>query len=189
LEKDALNEIDWKELVDLRATQTSLDTRNWFRFLQSPNARGVSLVIARFNVIAKWALSEVVLTQDIEERARTISKYIHIAAHARRLRNFATMYQLMTALISTDCARLRQTWDLVPDADVAMARELELLVQPVRNFQHLRVEMETTTASDGCIPFLGMPHTSLLRLSYLLVTFFFGRARSWLTATSRYIYA
>ncbi len=153
LEKDALNEIDWKELVDLRSNQSSFDTRNWFKFLQSDDAKGVGLVIARFNVMVKWALSELVLTQDIEERARCISKYIHIASHARRLRNFATTYQIMTALLSTDCSRLKQTWQLVPRADVEMAKELEKLVQPVRNFHQLRIEMETATVEDGCIPF------------------------------------
>ncbi|KAI9784398.1 MAG: Guanine nucleotide exchange factor lte1 [Peltula sp. TS41687] len=156
LEKDALNEIDWKELVDLRAAETSLETRNWFGFLKTKEAKGVDLVIARFNVMVKWALSEVVLTQDIEERARTISKYIHIAAHARRLRNYATMYQLVTALLSTDCSRLKQTWDLVSTADLETVDELEALVQPVRNFHQLRVEMETATVEEGCIPFLGI---------------------------------
>ena len=155
LEKDALNEIDWKELVDLRAAETSLDTRNWFGFLKTQEAKGVDLVIARFNVMVKWALSEVVMTQDMEERARTISKYIHIAAHARRLRNYATMYQLVTALLSTDCSRLKQTWELVPPADLEAVEELEALVQPVRNFHKLRIEMETATVEEGCIPFLG----------------------------------
>ena len=157
LEKDALNGIDWKELVELRTTQASLDTRNWYRFVKSEAHGGVDLVIARFNVMVKWALSEIILTEDMDERARIISKYIHIAAHARRLRNFATMYQLMTAMLSTDCSRLKHTWLLVPDQDVDTFKELEGLVQPVRNFHKLRVEMEMASIEDGCIPFLGEP--------------------------------
>ena len=157
LEKDALNGIDWKELVELRTTQASLDARNWYRFIKSDAHRGVDLVIARFNVMVKWVLSEIILTEDMDERARIISKYIHIAAHARRLRNFATMYQLMTAMLSTDCSRLKHTWLLVPDQDVDTFKELEGLVQPVRNFHKLRVEMEMAGVEEGCIPFLGEP--------------------------------
>lgn len=156
LEKDALNEIDWKELVELHSNDSSLDTRNWFKFLKTRRSKGVDVVIARFNVMVKWALSEVVMTQDVEERARTISKYIHISAHARALRNYATMFQLMTAISSTDCSRLKQAWRLVPAGDVQTFNELEVLVQPVRNFHKLRVEMEAATVEDGCIPFLGV---------------------------------
>ena len=155
LEKDALSGIDWKELVDLRASKASLDTRNWFEFLKTHESKGVDLVIARFNVMTKWVLSEVVMTQDLEERARTISKYIHIAAHSRRLHNYATMYQLTTALLSIDCERLKQTWNLVPPADQETVNDLEALVQPVRNFQKLRAEMEMAAVEDRCIPFLG----------------------------------
>ena len=33
--------------------------------------------------------------------------------------------------------------------------ELEALVQPLKNFHNLRLEMETATVDDGCIPFIG----------------------------------
>jgi hypothetical protein len=37
-----------------------------------------------------------------------------------------------------------------------MLKDLELLIQPVRNFHDLRVEMETANVQEGCIPFVGM---------------------------------
>jgi hypothetical protein len=154
-EKDALGEVDWRDLVDLRWRQTLPAVQNWVDYLKTQQPRGVELVIARFNVMVKWALSEIVLTQDIRERARAISSYIQIARHARRYRNYATMYQIAVAVLSTDCARLTETWALVPDADIRVLQELETLIQPVRNFHNLRVEMETATAEEGCIPFIG----------------------------------
>jgi len=51
IEKDALNEIDWKELVELRWKQTSTTVRDWVEFLKSQNAHGVELIIARFNLV------------------------------------------------------------------------------------------------------------------------------------------
>jgi hypothetical protein len=156
IERDALDEIDWKELIELRWKQSSPQIRDWVHYLRTEEARGVDVVIARFNLVVKWVVSECVLTEDIQERARCIVKYIHIATHARRLRNYATMYQIAIALISNDIAKLRKTWALVPAAEVHVMKELEAIVQPLKNFHNLRLEMETATVDDGCIPFIGI---------------------------------
>ncbi|KAF2083218.1 hypothetical protein K490DRAFT_70031 [Saccharata proteae CBS 121410] len=156
IEKDALDEIDWKELIELRWKQSSPNIRDWVEYLRTTSSHGVDVVIARFNVMVKWALSECVLTESLEERVRCIVKYIHIAAHCRRLRNYATMYQITIALLSTDCARLTRTWDAVPAGEKRTLRELERLVQPLRNFQALRMEMECSRLEEGCVPFVGL---------------------------------
>lgn len=106
--------------------------------------------------MCRWARSSIVMTASADERARTIVKLIHIAAHARRLNNYATMYQLTIALLTADIARLRSTWELISPVEMLTFRELEALVQPVRNFHNLRVEMEKVTGETGCIPFVGL---------------------------------
>ncbi|KAI5845793.1 hypothetical protein DFP73DRAFT_476957 [Morchella snyderi] len=156
IEKDALMEVDWKELVELRWSQTSSNVRDWVEFLNSKDIRGVEVVIARFNLMCKWARSEIVMTKDIHERAKTIVKLIHVAAHARRLQNFATMYQITIALLTADVARLRKTWGIISAADMSNFKEMEALVQPVRNFHNLRTEMDKVTGESGCIPFVGI---------------------------------
>lgn len=156
IEKDALNEIDWKELIDMRwKNAENNDCRSWVHFLRDTDARGVEVVIARFNIVVKWAISEIVLTQDIEERARCIIKYIHIASHCRRYRNYATMAQIAVALTSGEIGRLSNTWKLVPASDVRILHDLEALISPTRNFYALRAEMEGGTGT-GCIPFVGI---------------------------------
>ncbi|TKA57596.1 hypothetical protein B0A49_08411, partial [Cryomyces minteri] len=135
VEKDALDEIDWRELMEVRWKQTSPSVRNWVEYLRDEDPHGVEVVIARFNTVVKWALSECVMTEDIDERVKCIVKYIHIAAHARRLRNYATMYQITIALLSSDCSRLTRTWALVPQTDK---------------------QMESATVEEGCIPFIGI---------------------------------
>lgn len=154
IEKDALNEIDWKELIDMRWKNSSTNPRSWVDFLRKQEARGVEVVIARFNIMVKWAVSECVLTENLEERVQTIIKYIHVAAYCRRYRNYATMCQLTVALTSTDVKRLSKTWALVPATDLAILKELEDLVQPTRNFFNLRAEMEGSGGDQGCIPFV-----------------------------------
>ncbi|TPX08881.1 uncharacterized protein E0L32_009699 [Thyridium curvatum] len=166
IEKDALNEIDWKDLIEMQwKNAENSDVRSWVDFLRNTDAHGVEVVIARFNIMVKWAVSEVILTQDIEERARCIIKCIHIASHCRRYRNFATMSQLTIALTSKEVSRLTKTWAMVPAHDLQTLRDLEMLVTPTRNFYNLRAEMEAVgieSCDTGCIPFVGVYTHDLL---------------------------
>ncbi|MCJ1381656.1 Guanine nucleotide exchange factor lte1 [Xylographa soralifera] len=156
IEKDALNEIDWRDLVDMRWQHTASNVTNWVEYLRSQDAQGIDLVAARSNIVAKWALSEIILTQHIEERALTIMKYIHIAREARKLRNYATVLQLTMALTAVDCTRLTKTWDLVGAEEKHILKELEDLVTPRKNFHNLRQEMEKANAEQGCIPVVAL---------------------------------
>jgi len=107
-------------------------------------------------------VSEIVLTENPDERVRVIVRFIHIAAHCRQYRNYATMYQVTIALLSADCSRLKKTWENIPTADQLTFSDLEKLVQPLKNFHNLRAEMETGTGDDGCIPFIGLCTCRLL---------------------------
>ncbi|KAL2854923.1 hypothetical protein BJY01DRAFT_18229 [Aspergillus pseudoustus] len=156
VEMAALGEVDWKDLVDMKWNSGPPFTTSWVQFLMEDERRGIDLVVGRFNLMVKWVLSEIVLTLDVNERACTIAKLIHTAAHARRICNYATMLQIAIALTSTDCSRLQSTWDLVPTEDRRTLKDMELLIQPVRNFHDLRVEMETANVQEGSIPFVGL---------------------------------
>lgn len=156
IEKDALNEIDWRDLVDMRWHHKSLEILNWVDYLRTQDPTGIDLVTARFNIMVKWALSEIVMTQNIDERASTIVKYIHVAQQCRRVHNYATLLQLTIALTSVDCSRLTKTWAKIPATEKKILQDLETLVTPMRNFHNLRREMETANAEEGCIPVVGM---------------------------------
>lgn len=155
VEMAALNEVDWRDLVEMRWSTSLPSTVSWVQFLFEEKRRGIDLVGGRFNLMVKWVLSEIVLTQDLHDRVRTITKFIHTAVHAKRLGNYATMSQITIALSSTNCSRLERTWGLVPQEEKNAFRSMESLIQPVRNFHDLRVEMETVNLQEGCIPFVG----------------------------------
>jgi len=158
VEQSALTEIEWTDLVELRwNNDKSNNTLDWAEYMaKHDDARGIDVVTARFNLVHKWVQSEIVLTHDIEERARVLSKFIHVAAHARLLHNYATMLQVTIALMSTSITRLKRTWELVSPPDRSLLKHMEDIAQPMRNFHDLRVEMESTDLSAGCIPFLGL---------------------------------
>ena len=182
IERDALDELDWKELVNLNfsssdsaSESTNEKPRDWVNYLRTKDPRGLALITARFNIVVKWAISEILLipadapsasqnppssshhagpsarpktpspSHNYQVRVSTIRKYIHIALACRRLRNFATMAQIVIALTSGDVARLAHTWAGVPKEEQAALSELERLVGPVGNFGKLRREMEGPT--------------------------------------------
>ncbi|KAL9083188.1 MAG: hypothetical protein Q9165_008631 [Trypethelium subeluteriae] len=205
IERDALDELDWKELVNLNFSSSDSPSvslnetpRDWVNYLRTQDPRGLALITARFNIVVKWAVSEILLIPDDQPlasssssqppssshqnssnnnnaaaagpsasfsstsafasatnpptqphnhalRVATIRKYIHVALACRRLRNFATMAQLVIALTSGDIARLARTWEGVPKEELAALAELERLVGPVGNFGRLRREMEGPT--------------------------------------------
>ena len=155
IERDALNEINWQDLIEMRWQHSSTLTLNWVEYLRFQDPTGIELVTARFNIVVKWALSEIVLTHNVEERALTIIKFVHIAQFARKYHNYATVLQLAIALTSVDCSRLTKTWELVPVAEKTALKEMETLVTPVRNFHNLRQEMEAANLDNGCIPVIG----------------------------------
>jgi len=51
IEKDALLEVDWKELVELSWSQADTDVKDWVELLNSRDIKGVEVVIARFNLV------------------------------------------------------------------------------------------------------------------------------------------
>ena len=156
IEKDALDEVDWKDLVSLNWQQSPPHIRNWVDYLNKETSNGIDIVIARFNLVVKWCISEIVLTEAPTERARAITKYIHIAAHCHRLRNYASLYQITLALLSNEISRLTMTWSLVAVREKHMLEQLEQLCRPLRNFHNLRAEMETAMPGNGIIPFIGL---------------------------------
>lgn len=157
IEKDALDEVDWKDLIGLNWHQNPPPVRNWVSYLRSSESdNGIDLVIARFNLVVKWIVSELVLTKSTPERARALTKFIHIASHALRLKNYASTYQITLALLSSDITRLKRTWLLVPTQEKTTLARLERLCQPVKNFAALRAEMEAASLAHGCIPFIGL---------------------------------
>lgn len=171
IEKDALDSVDWKDLINLSWSQEVPCVRDWAQYIHAfptnvTDVSSIDLIITRFNLVIKWCISSVLLCGTSDERAQCITKFVHIATHSHRsLRNFATTAQITIALLSSDLSRLSTTWSKVAQAEKDALRNLETLVSPMRNFAVLRAEMESAaaelsdddiSAGKGVIPFLGV---------------------------------
>ncbi|ODV95640.1 hypothetical protein PACTADRAFT_50337 [Pachysolen tannophilus NRRL Y-2460] len=163
IEKDALLEIDWKELIEQRWNQSIEPINSWLELLlDSERTKGVNLVISRFNLMINWIISEVLLTKKQSERKMVISRYIHIAQYCKDLQNFSTLMQIVLALTSTKISSLRDTWNSVDPGDILILKNLETITSPLNNFKNLRYQLNNLIPSKGCIPFLGLYLSDLI---------------------------
>jgi GDP/GTP exchange factor required for growth at low temperature len=95
IERDLLCSISWHELVEgeWRDREGQLDVLDWEAFLkrrarhmvearargEQPRANAVQASVARFNIVALWVGSEIVLTTSLDERVALVAKFIRLA--------------------------------------------------------------------------------------------------------------
>ena len=160
IEKDMLMEIDWKDLIELKWNKELTPVNSWLEIIVNDDYymknKGVNLVIARFNLMVNWIISEIILTQSQTERINIISRFIHIAQNCLILQNFTTLMQIILALTSQRIQNLKNTWRNLPPGDILMLKTLEELASPLKNFINIRLCINQITPSKGCIPFVGL---------------------------------
>lgn len=166
IEKDMLQEIDWKELIELQWNKELTPVNSWLEIIVNESYynknKGVNLVIARFNLMVNWVISEILLTTTESEQIAIISRYIHVAYHCLAVQNFSTLMQIVLALTSEKVAKLKSTWKNLPPGDILTLKNLEALASPTKNFFKIRLCMNQLQPSRGCIPFVGLYLSDLI---------------------------
>lgn len=158
--------VDWLELLSYQpSAHPAAVTTSWTDYLlqqqqQLNTGHSITDLVTRFNLTVSFIKSQILLSEPAT-RPRLITKLIHVAAHTRRLRNYASTVQIALALGAADTSRgaLRDAWQAVSDVDLKTLKEIEALVSPVRNFGALRRDMEQGKAGGAaraCVPFLGV---------------------------------
>lgn len=160
IEKDMLQEVDWKELIDLKWNKSLEPVNSWLDIIVNDKYyfqnKGVNLVIARFNLMVNWIISEIVLTKHQEERIAIISRFIHVAQNCYSLQNYSSLMQIILALTSEKVQKLKETWKNLAPGDILMLKSLEELASPLKNFLNMRICINKIKPSKGCIPFVGL---------------------------------
>ncbi|OWB78565.1 hypothetical protein B5S32_g2761 [[Candida] boidinii] len=164
IERDALMEVDWKEVLEMSWSQheaTRIDS--WLNFVCDENhPGGIELIVTRFNLISNWVISQILLCKDLDIRVLTISRFIHIALHCKNIQNYSTMFQIVLALTSNIVKKLKNTWRNVHAGDLLILKSLKDTVSPEKNFLNLRKELSCLIASKGVIPFLALHLSDLI---------------------------
>lgn len=166
IERDMLQEIDWRELVELQWNKDLSPVNSWLEIIVNETYysknKGVNLVISRFNLMVNWIISEILLTKTEEERIMIISRFIHVAYHSLVLQNFSTLMQVILALSSEKVAKLKLTWNRLHPGDILTFKNLEEMTSPLKNFLNIRVCTNLVQPSRGCIPFVGLYLSDLI---------------------------
>ncbi|KAG6909166.1 hypothetical protein DXG01_001793 [Tephrocybe rancida] len=134
---------DWmncKEVDVLDWVQFLKDRARWkveHRYPDKTSALGA--VRARFNLMANFTISEVVMTPP-NERPLVVSKLIRIAWKAYRMYNFSTLVAIITGLGSDWVTRAmkRTGWSRVGLWENRMFRDLKVFTTNADDFKHIR---------------------------------------------------
>ncbi|SCU84727.1 LANO_0C02212g1_1 [Lachancea nothofagi CBS 11611] len=155
VEREILNEIDWKDLLDLKVNRKVLSVTSWLQLLlQNVDLSGIDLAIARFNLTVDWIISEIVLTTDNKLRRNTIQKFIHVAEHCKVFQNYNTLMQIVLALSSLVVQSFRDAWRLIEPGDVLTWESLKNIPSLEKNYYNIRMLLNDIDPIRGCIPFI-----------------------------------
>ncbi|ETS65439.1 hypothetical protein PaG_00173 [Moesziomyces aphidis] len=207
IEAELLRSVTWDELASSRWRERRFgsEVTDWEAFYRDRvrdrleaqrlgevhEERAVEAIVARFNLTSNWVASEVVLTQNIDERAAVICKLIRIAWKCYLQSNFASLAQIIFGLSTPWVERLRRTWNRVGYFEMRMWKDLNSFVGPRNNFRHLRnamlqladgasgiggnsasgtaaggsgvAEGGSSASNRGCIPFFGLFVSDLMQ--------------------------
>ncbi|OBA23827.1 ras GEF [Metschnikowia bicuspidata var. bicuspidata NRRL YB-4993] len=166
IERDMMQDIDWKELIELQWNKDLTPVNSWLEIIVNDEYynknKGVNLVIARFNLVVNWIISEILLTKTQEERCEVATRFIHVAYHSYEMQNFSSLMQVVLALTSGKVSKLQSTWDSIDPSDILALKHLEKVTSPLKNFVSMRVSTNQIKPSKGCIPFLGLYLSDLI---------------------------
>ncbi|KAL3229072.1 Guanine nucleotide exchange factor LTE1 [Nakaseomyces bracarensis] len=173
IEVELFNEIDWKDLLDMKILYKGPTLTSWLQLLvQNEELTGVDLAVARFNLTVDWAISEIVLTTDVKMKRNTIERFIHVAEHCRKIQNFNSMMQIILALNSVIVQKFTEAWRLIEPGDMLLWEELRGITALDWNYHTIRSMMKCIDPLKGCIPFI------VVYLSDLSIN---AEKRTWIT--------
>ncbi|NXV63082.1 RGL1 protein, partial [Molothrus ater] len=159
----------------------------------------VRATITQFNAVTKCVISTILGTRElkIQQRAKIIEKWIHIAHECRILKNFSSLRAIISALQSNSIYRLKTTWMCVSKDILLMYEELSeifsdhdnyltsrelLMKEATSKFANLdssekenqkksqkRLQLQKTKGvMQGTVPYLGTFLTDLIMLDTAL---------------------
>ncbi|KAJ3128572.1 hypothetical protein HK098_003998 [Nowakowskiella sp. JEL0407] len=158
LEQKLFMDVSWLELTD---------PENWrnnksLSLDREGRVARIGKLIDRFNLTSQWVVSEILCTENLDERARVVSKFIRIAHKCFAYNNFSTLMQIALGLQSSLIDRLKHTWAKISPTE---KRIRDLLIQftlPFKNFKFIRDRLHSLAdeiVPEDCLLLL-LPETS-----------------------------
>ncbi|ROT38848.1 ras GEF [Sodiomyces alkalinus F11] len=122
-------------------------------------APNVKLLILHSNQMTNWVAEMILSQMDVRKRVVVIKHFVAVADKCRSLNNFSTLTSIISALGTAPIARLKRTWDQVPQRTQSVLESMRRLMASTKNFGEYREALHA--ANPPCIPFFGVYLTDL----------------------------
>uniref|UniRef100_A0A1I7TD96 RA-GEF-1 n=1 Tax=Caenorhabditis tropicalis TaxID=1561998 RepID=A0A1I7TD96_9PELO len=105
-----------------------------------------------FNREMWWVATEICIERHVQKRAKLIKKFIKVARYCRDLRNFNSMFAIMSGLDKPAVRRLHSSWERVSSKYIRMLDEIHQLVDPSRNMSKYRQHLAEVAQEPPVVP-------------------------------------
>ncbi|KPM46284.1 hypothetical protein AK830_g310 [Neonectria ditissima] len=122
-------------------------------------APNVKALILHSNQMTNWVAEMILAQMDVKKRVVVIKHFVSVADRCRNLNNFSTLTSIISALGTAPIARLKRTWDQVPQRTQSVLESMRRVMASTKNFGEYREALHA--ANPPCIPFFGVYLTDL----------------------------
>ncbi|KAF4984691.1 hypothetical protein FDECE_17039 [Fusarium decemcellulare] len=122
-------------------------------------APNVKALILHSNQMTNWVAEMILAQMDVKKRVVVIKHFVSVADRCRSLNNFSTLTSIISALGTAPIARLKRTWDQVPQRTHSTLESMRKVMASTKNFGEYREALHA--ANPPCIPFFGVYLTDL----------------------------
>jgi len=131
---------------------TELLNRAWCDPDKRHKSPHIISLLSRFTTIANWVTATIVSVIDNKRnRARMIEKYIKIAENLKQLKNFQTLFAVLTGLNSSVVTRLNQTFLEIAPRSRETLNDLMQIISREENYKNYREFLRYSALP--CLPF------------------------------------
>uniref|UniRef100_A0A7E4ZSZ7 Rap guanine nucleotide exchange factor 2 n=1 Tax=Panagrellus redivivus TaxID=6233 RepID=A0A7E4ZSZ7_PANRE len=105
-----------------------------------------------FNREMWWVVTEVCSEKNLAKRVKLIKKFIKVARHCRDLRNFNSMFAIVSGLEKPAVRRLAHSWERISGKYLKMLADVQQLMDPSRNMSKYRQHLASVAMEPPVVP-------------------------------------
>jgi len=151
-----------------KLTAKELLGASWMKETKEWTAPNVTQVIWRSNQMTEWVSTYLCTIKNLKERKKALKHLILVASACLDMHNYNTLFEIAMALISQPIYRLKKTWEVLKEGDLA---KIWKRIEDITSFQGSRrayrnqvekVIRESVDKKTPCLPYLGVSLTDLV---------------------------
>ncbi|KAI0979363.1 hypothetical protein GJ496_011860, partial [Pomphorhynchus laevis] len=99
-----------------------------------------------------WVITEIVKERSIWKRVKIIKNFVKIAKLCQEIRNFNSVFAIVSGLDHKAVTRLESTWERIPDKTKSVLSDLKAILDPSKNMLKYRRLLKTARLNPPLIP-------------------------------------